>query len=99
MAGSLDRQAKPFDRALARAADPHPLAVTYGEQAAPTLKAMFPLSNNMRVVAIYLACLAGNPRLFWWLELLPLSVLTAAAILWHLRVEARLLSAVAVEPG
>ena len=98
VAGRLDRQAEPFDQALARAADPYRLAVVYGEQAAPTLKAMFPLSNNMRVVAIYLACLAGNPRLFWWLELLPLSVIAAAGILWHRRVEARLIRDAAAEP-
>jgi hypothetical protein len=44
----------------------------------------------MRVVAIYLACLAGNPMLFWWWELGPLSLVTAAGIIWHRRIERRL---------
>jgi hypothetical protein len=46
------------------------------------------LTNNMRVLILYLACLAGNPRLFWWIELGPLTLVAAAGILWHRRVEA-----------
>ncbi len=90
LAGSLDRMAKPFDRILEAAAQPQRLGELYGRRAAPTLKLMALLSNNVRVIAIYLACLAENPRLFWWLELLPLSMIAVAGIVWHRRIEARL---------
>jgi len=92
VAGSLDRLAAPFDRALAAATDPSALAARYGAAAAPPLRLMALLSNNMRVILIWLACLAGNPRLYWWMELVPLSLVATAGIAWHRRVERRLLT-------
>jgi CDP-diacylglycerol--serine O-phosphatidyltransferase len=38
------------------------------------------------------AGLAHDPRLFWWLELVPLSALALAGIWWHRRCEALLVS-------
>ncbi|MEA3051211.1 MAG: hypothetical protein QOG72_114 [Sphingomonadales bacterium] len=90
LAGSLDRLAAPFDRALAQAADRRSLAAAYGERAAPPMKLMALLTNNVRVILIYLACLAADPRLFWWIELGPLTLLAAAGIVWHRRIERRL---------
>ncbi|HEU0100297.1 MAG TPA: CDP-alcohol phosphatidyltransferase family protein [Allosphingosinicella sp.] len=90
LAGSLDRIAGRFDRALAAAPDRRALAAAYGERAAPALKLMNLLNANWRIIAIYAACLAGDPMLFWWWELGPLTLLTAAGILWHRRIEARL---------
>lgn len=92
VAGSLDRLAAPFDRILRSAGDPKRLGESYGRRAAPALRLMALLSNNVRVIAIYLACVAGDPRLFWWFELLPLSALAVAGILWHRRVEKRMLA-------
>lgn len=88
--GSFDRLAEPFDRAAARLRDPSLVIETYGRKAAPVLRFMSPLSNNARVIILYLACLAGDPRLFWWAELAPLSVIAFAGIFWHRRVEAAL---------
>jgi hypothetical protein len=51
------------------------------------------LSNNMRVLLIWLACLAGDPRWFWWAELGPLTLVAVAGIAWHRRVERELLRA------
>jgi hypothetical protein len=92
LAGSLDRIAARFDRALAEAPDRRALAAAYGNRAAPALKLMNLLNANWRVIAIYAACLAGDPMLYWWWELGPLTVLTAAGIVWHRRIEARLLA-------
>jgi hypothetical protein len=92
VAGSLDRIAAPFDRRLATAEDGRALALRYAAAAIPALKLMIPLSNNMRVLLIWLACLALDPRLFWWIELGPLTAIAAAGILWHRRVERRLVS-------
>jgi hypothetical protein len=92
VAGSLDRLAAPFDRRLAAAADPQALGARYGAAAAPALRLMALLSNNVRVLLIWTSCLAGNPRLFWWIELGPLTVIAAAGILWHRRVEHRLMT-------
>ncbi|HEX8223551.1 MAG TPA: CDP-alcohol phosphatidyltransferase family protein [Allosphingosinicella sp.] len=90
LAGSLDRLAGRFDGALAAAPDRRALAAAYGERAAPPLRLMNLLNANMRILALYAACLAGDPMLWWWWELGPLTGVTAAGLLWHRRVEARL---------
>lgn len=90
LAGSLDRVAGRFDRALADAPERRALAAAYGERAPPALKLMNLLNANARIIALYAACLAGDPRLFWWWELGPLTLLTAVGIIWHRRIEARL---------
>lgn len=87
VAGSLDRLAAPFDRRLAAAPDALALGARYGDRAAPALRFMALLSNNMRVILIWLACLAGDPRLFWWIELGPLTAVAVAGLWWHRRVE------------
>ena len=93
LAGSLDRVSAPFEARLAAAPDRLAFGARYGARAAPALKLMVPLTNNARVILIWLACLAGNPRLFWWIELGPLTLVAAAGILWHRRVERDLLAA------
>lgn len=85
VAGSLDRAAARFDKALRT--DPT-LASTYGRKAASAMKAMALLSANMRVLAIWLACVLGDPSLFWWWEIVPLTLIAIVTILWHRRVEA-----------
>jgi hypothetical protein len=90
LAGSLDRLAGRFDRALAAAPDRRGLAAAYGERAAPALRLMNLLNANMRLAALYAACLAGDPMLWWWWELGPLTVVTAAGLAWHRRIERRL---------
>jgi CDP-diacylglycerol--serine O-phosphatidyltransferase len=90
VAGSLDRVAGRFDRALAAAPDRRAFGALYAERAAPALKAMNLLSANMRIVALYAACLAGSPMLFWWWTLGPLTLAAAACLTWHRRVEAKL---------
>ena len=48
------------------------------------------LSANVRVYAIFLACLIGNPRLFWWVELVPLNIILILGLFQHRMVEKRL---------
>jgi phosphatidylglycerophosphate synthase len=90
LAGSFDRISPDLDRCLRDAPGCHALAISYGERAAPPLRLMALLSNNMRLVIIYLACLAGDPRWFWLLELSVLSVVLAVGIVWLRRVERRM---------
>jgi hypothetical protein len=90
LAGSLDRLAGRFDRALAAAPDRRAFAAAYGDRAAPALKLLNLLNANARIVVLYAACLAGDPMLFWWWTLGPLTLLTAAGLVWHRRIEARL---------
>jgi CDP-diacylglycerol--serine O-phosphatidyltransferase len=92
LAGAFDAAAEPFERLLRAAPDPGDLGRRYAARAVPPLRLMSLLTNNMRVVAIYLACLAGNPGLFWWLELGPLSAVAIAGIAWHRAVERRIVS-------
>lgn len=91
VAGTLDRFAFRFDEALRRNRDPERLAKDYGAQAAAPLRLMALLSANVRVFAIFLACLSGNPRLFWWFELVPLTLVLIVGLVWHRAVEARLI--------
>ncbi|HYI40860.1 MAG TPA: CDP-alcohol phosphatidyltransferase family protein [Allosphingosinicella sp.] len=90
LAGSLDRLAGRFDRILAEVPDRRALAAAYGERAAPALKLLNLLNANARILVLYAACLAGDPMLFFWWTLGPLTLVTAAGLIWHRRIEARL---------
>lgn len=87
-ANLVERAAAPFETAFAAASDRTAFGARYADRAVPAMRAMIPLSANTRVLAMWLACLAGDPRLFWWFEIGPLSVLAVGAILWHRRAEA-----------
>jgi hypothetical protein len=50
------------------------------------------LSNNMRLVVIYVACLVGDPRWFWIIELTILTWVLAIGIAWLRKVESELAS-------
>jgi CDP-diacylglycerol--serine O-phosphatidyltransferase len=80
-----------FDEALRRDRNPARLGAAYGESAAKPLRLMSLLSANVRVYAIFLACIARNPTLFWWFELLPLTAIVVIGFSWHRAVEARLI--------
>jgi CDP-diacylglycerol--serine O-phosphatidyltransferase len=87
VAGLPDTLARPFERTLAAAPDPVALGRHYGEEAAPVMKAMAWLTANVRVWAVAAACLLQNPRLFWWFEIVPLTIVAAVCIARHRRVE------------
>lgn len=92
--GAVDRFALRFDEVLGREPDAVPLAAAYGADAAKPMRLMSLLSANVRVYAIFLACVAGNPRLFWWFELVPLTLVLIIGFCWHRTVEARLLRSI-----
>lgn len=83
VSSSLDRAAAPFERRLAEAGDKPRLINRYLALAVPPMKLQALLSGNVRVIALYAACLAGTPTLFWWFEIIPLSAVALAGILWH----------------
>jgi CDP-diacylglycerol--serine O-phosphatidyltransferase len=89
IAGSVDRLAAPFDRALAASRNPVTGGQRYGAAAVPAMKAMSLLSANVRVVLITAACLLARPMLFWWTELVGLSLIAVITIAWHRRIERR----------
>lgn len=91
VAGSVDRIAFRFDETLRRVPDPAAFGRAYGEAAAAPMGLMRLLTANTRVLAIFLACLAADPRLFFWFELLPLTALLIAGLVWHRSIETRLL--------
>ena len=99
VARTLDRVAFPLDRALQRQDDPRRLAEAYGVEAARPLRLMSLLTANVRVCAIFLACLAGNPTLFWWFELVPLTAILIVGLVWHRTVETRLIESLGTAPG
>lgn len=101
VAALLDSYAAAFDELLARAPRPAALAEAYAERATAPMRLMSLLSANVRVLAIFLACLAGNPRLFWWFELGPLTAILLVGLFWNRNVErgfTQQLAAIAPEP-
>lgn len=60
----------------------------YLDATAPLLKRLSILSANNRTIAIAIACLAGNPRLYWYWEIVGLSLVALALALVLRRREA-----------
>lgn len=87
VAGSLDRLSAGFDRHMAAAPDPRAFGDAYGKRAVTPLRMMALLSNNMRVLLIFLACLAGRPELFWIAQLTILTMVLVVGIVWLRKVE------------
>lgn len=81
-----------FDELLRHDANPGKLGADYGDLAARPMRLMALLSANVRVLAIFLACLAGNPTLFWWFELIPLTLILIVGLSWHRSVEFRMVA-------
>lgn len=90
VAFGLDRLTRRFDAALAGPEGVR-LAATYGDRAVAPMRLQALLSANMRVLLITAACLLGDPRLFWWGTIGPLTLVAITGIAWHRSVEARLL--------
>lgn len=91
VAGTLDRFAGRFDAVLAGQRDPARLSADYALAAGPPMRLLSAMSANVRVGALFLACLAGDPRWFWWFELGPLTAILVIGLLWHRKAEARLI--------
>jgi phosphatidylglycerophosphate synthase len=92
IANSMDQIAAPFERLLAQSGNPRAFAARYAVRAVPPMKLLALLSGNARVISIYIACLAGDPRYFWWFEIIALSAIAIFGILWHRRVERLLIN-------
>ena len=86
-----DRAARRFDEALGRSTTPQRMADAYAEAAVPPMHLMSLLSANVRVYAIFVACLLGNPKLFWWFEIVFLTLVLITGFAWHRSVETRTL--------
>lgn len=93
---SLGSGARAIDHALA--ANPAGLA-TYLAASAPLVRGLCILSANNRTIAIALACLLGNPRLYWYWEIAALSLIALAMAGLLRRREAGVISAVKVVPA
>lgn len=77
----LGSRARPIDAALAADAALLPI---YIAGTAPLVRRLSLLSANNRTIAIAVACLAGQPRLYWCWEIIGLT-LAALAMAWQLR--------------
>ena len=98
VAGSLDRIAMPFERRLAASPDPVALGARYGVSATPVMRLQSLLTANVRVWMIFIACLVADPRLFWWFEIVPLTVIVIVGLMRHRGVERGFLRAEAPLP-
>jgi len=86
----FDRLANRLDGAMRTSDQPELLGSAYGARAVPAMRLLALLTANTRVMVIFLACLAGDPRLFWWVEIVPLSIVAILGTLWLRRVETTL---------
>ncbi|GAA0660978.1 phosphatidylglycerophosphate synthase [Sphingomonas insulae] len=89
VAGSVDRLSMPFERRFGAAEDRPAFAAAYAAAAVPVMRLQSLLTANVRVWAICFACLIGNPRIFWWFEIVPLTLVTAIGLYRHRRIERR----------
>jgi hypothetical protein len=87
----VDRFALRFDEALGRDPKPVQLGASYGAAGAKPLRLMSLLSANVRVYAIFLACMVREPSLFWWVEILPMTAILIIGLSWHRAVESGLI--------
>jgi hypothetical protein len=87
VAGSMERRAGTLDSVLEAQSADRTLLDRYTAGAIAPMRLMRLLSANTRVAAIFLACLAGSPALFWWFEIVPLTLVLVAGLAWHRRVE------------
>lgn len=87
VAGTPDRIAGTFERKLSGSLDPLAFGRRYGDLAIAPMRLLALETANVRVLAVAVACLAGDPRLFWWFEIVPLSLVAIAGLAWHRRVE------------
>jgi phosphatidylglycerophosphate synthase len=83
----FDRLADRLDGAMRSSDQPQLLGSAYGTRAVPAMRLLALLTANTRVLVIFLACLAGNPRLFWWVEIVPMTIVAILGTLWLRRVE------------
>ena len=91
VSGLPERLAGPFERRLAASAEPDMLGRRYAAAAVGPMRLLALQTANVRVLAIFTACLLGDPRLFWWFEVGPLTLAAIIGFLWHRRVERSLL--------
>ena len=87
VAGTPDRLAVRFEQHLAASADPADLGARYAARAVAPMRLLSLQTANMRVLAIFVASLFADPRLFWWFEIVPLTILAVLGLAWHRRVE------------
>ena len=99
VAGSVGRLGRPLEEALAASSDPAALGHAYAARALAPMRLMILLTANARVMLLFLACLVGHPQLFWWGEIVPMSLIAVAGLAWHRRVEARAAGAFAFNRG
>lgn len=91
VAGTLDRFTLRFEDALRSQGDRTAFAEAYSQAAVGPMRLMSLLSANIRLCVIFLACLAGDPRLFWWFVLVPQTAILIIGLFWHRAVEADLI--------
>lgn len=90
VAFGIDRLTAGFDALLA-GPQGRPVAAAYANDAVSPMRLLALLTANMRVLALFAACLLGDASLFWWIEIGPMTLVAIAGIAWHRRVESRLL--------
>ena len=86
-AGVVAGHADEITRRFGAAEDRSAFAAAYAAAAVPMMRLQSLLTANVRVWAICIACLAGDPRIFWWFEIVPLTLVAIVGLVWHRRVE------------
>ena len=96
LANSISGFAQTFETTLADSPHQPMFASAYAQAAVGPMRLMTMLTANWRVWVIFGACLTGNPKIFWWVELIPLTFIMLVGVCWHRLIERRLVRAALV---
>lgn len=91
----LGNRTGPLDHALAAASPTGRDALwqRWTARSVPAMRLIAPLSANGRTIAIWVACMIGDPRLYWWWEIAALTLLALVGSARLRQAEARALAA------
>ncbi|HEY0027319.1 MAG TPA: CDP-alcohol phosphatidyltransferase family protein [Allosphingosinicella sp.] len=82
VAGSFDKAGQALEDRMHNPADGAGIKAAYLRRAIPPLRLMALLTNNMRVLMIFAACLIGRPALFWWAEVTVSTAILVLGLVW-----------------
>lgn len=92
LSSTFDRYGDALNSVFAGASD-RSVADTYRQSAQRPLQLMSLLSANVRIYAVFVACLLKSPTLFWWFELGPLTGVLAVGVAWRNHIDASFIGA------
>lgn len=90
LSSTFDRYGDALNSVFAGASD-RSVIEAYDRRAQRPLQLMSLLSANVRICAVFVACVLKSPTLFWWFELGPLTGVLVVGVAWRNHIDASFL--------